>query len=83
MKIPGKQYLIEIQDCKEYPKDEKCEHKKGYWLVEADGRLFKLIRNSQFEKDIWLDEAREQVGEAAALKLLRWYCMVCGTVQMP
>ena len=53
--------------------------------VEHDGDHYMFSPNTQMQKDIWLSDAGHLLkgGKEEALKMLRWYCFSCRTVQTP
>lgn len=66
------------------PAGGKCTHDvtKGQWLVSWEGELYSIQPSSQLQKDIWLSEAKGQTGQDQVDKL-RWFCHLCGNIQMP
>ena len=81
---PAKHYLVPVKD--DFPRGDRCEHKEaggGRWLVEWEGKLYQFEHATQMQKDIWLDQVRNEGRYEEAVKALRWFCFECGTVQMP
>lgn len=66
----------------------KCSHdsKHGQWVVAWGGKFYPFIHANNLQKDIWLGAGRnagEKTNDEERIKLLRWYCHDCGTVQQP
>lgn len=79
LKRPGMDCLAKLDPSP--PKAEKCDHKQGRWAVELeDGKLYGFDPATQFQKDAWLGEQKD---EKEAMARLRWICFECGTVQQP
>ena len=75
-----------------YPTGDRCScqmpdamQPSGCWIVEHDGDHYMFSPNTQMQKDIWLSDAGHLLkgGKEEALKMLRWYCLSCRTVQTP
>lgn len=75
---PGMTYLEELDY--PLPRGEKCAHNRGRWMVELGGKVYGFRPATQIQKDIWLGDQEDQT---EAIRLLRWYCFECGTLQQP
>lgn len=63
----------------------KCAHAgtHGQWVVAWRGRFLPFVHANNLQKDIWLHDAGSEAEQTERLKLLRWFCHECGTVQEP
>lgn len=92
-KPPAADYLIAFtnREGTNYATGERCGCKStrtsrpsGCWVVAHDGDHYTFSPSTQLQKDIWIDSAAQQLsGKDAAIKMLRWFCFVCCTVQLP
>jgi hypothetical protein len=80
-KLPGQSYLAKVPA---QFADKKCScGGAGRWLVQDGEDFYSFIPSTQMQKDIWLNVAKNKIGEEKAISMLRWFCYTCGTAQMP